>query len=339
VFEALATRIGQGVAPDAVRTAPAGQARQAGRLIVVTGARGFLGGAVARTLDRSCAGGLSPVRIRGIGRAANLDDPHVHEWVAADLSRGIPADALAGGDVVIHAAAETVGDFAAHERNTIAATRHLLAAMRDAGVPRLVLVSSLSVLRPPRTPWERQTEQTPRPADPSPYGPYTWGKSRQEELVERDAPAYGIAVRIIRPGALVDVENPSLPGLMGRHLFGRWHVGLGHARLPIAVCDVDRCADAIAWCATHFDEAPPVVNLFDPEVATRGAFVRRLRERGWTGRIVWVPISAIALGLTAARTAISLANRRLPARLAAWAVLKPRRYDSRVAARVLAACR
>jgi nucleoside-diphosphate-sugar epimerase len=298
-------------------------------LVVVTGARGFLGAAVARVLDR----------VRGIGRTANPDDPHVHEWVVADLSRGISADALAGADVVVHAAAETAGDFAAHERNTIAATRHLLRAMHDAGVTRLVLVSSLSVLRPPRTPWERQNEATPRPADPIAFGPYTWGKSRQEELVERDAPAFGIDVRIIRPGALVDADNPSLPGLMGRHLFGRWHLGLGRSRLPIAVCDVNRCASAIAWCATHFDAAPRVVNLFDPEVATRGAFVRQLRARGWRGRIVWVPISAIALAIIAARTAISLAQRRLPSRLAAWAVLKPRRYDGSVAAKVLAACR
>jgi len=143
----------------------------------------------------------------------------------------------------------------------------------------------------------------------------------------------------VRPGALVDAEQPSLPGLMGRHLFGRWHLGLGHALLPIAVCDVRRCGAAIAWCASHFDAAPRVVNLFDPEVATRGAFLRQLRSRGWSGRVVWVPISAIAFGITAARTAMSLAHRRLPTRLAAWSVLRPRRYDARVAAEVLAACR
>ena len=71
------------------------------------------------------------------------------------------------------------------------------------------------MLRPPRTPWERQDEHTPRPDDPERFGPYVWGKSRQEELVERDAPALGIAVRIIRPGALVDWSEPELPGVNG----------------------------------------------------------------------------------------------------------------------------
>ena len=87
------------------------------------------------------------------------------------------------------------------------------------------------------------------------------------------------------------------------------------------------------------DRQRTTVNLFEPDVATRGAFLRQLRSRGWSGRVVWVPISAIAFGITAARTAMSLANRRLPTRLAAWSVLRPRRYDARVAAEVLAACR
>jgi nucleoside-diphosphate-sugar epimerase len=335
ILEQLIARVEASTAPA---TSPAGAPapapasvphREPAPLVVVTGARGFLGGEVARALDR----------VRGIGRAANTGDPHVHEWVVADMSRGVSPEALAGADVVVHAAAETAGDFAAHQRNTIDATRHLLRAMHEAGVPRLVLVSSLSVLRPPRTPWERQNEQTPRPDDPVRFGPYVWGKSLQEALVEREAPALGIAVRIIRPGALVDGGDPSLPGLMGRHLFGRWHLGLGRSRLPIAVCDVGRCAEAIAWCATHFDEAPPIINLFEPDVTTRGAFLRRLRAQGWEGRVLWVPISAISFAVVAARTGQAILRGRMPVRLAAWSVLKPRRYDSHIAAKVLSACR
>jgi predicted dehydrogenase/nucleoside-diphosphate-sugar epimerase len=291
----------------------------------VTGARGFLGSEIARALGR----------VKGIGRAANPEDPHVQQWVVADLSNGLPAGALAGADVVVHAAAETAGGYEAHQRNTIDATRHLLQAMHASGVARLVLVSSLSVLRPPRTPWERQDEATPRPTDPRPLGPYTWGKTLQEELVEREAPALGIAIRIIRPGALIDRREPALPGLMGRHLFGRWNLGLGRPGLPIAVCDVEQCARVIAWCATHFDESPPIVNLFDWAVTTRRELVGVLRRQGWSGRIVWVPISAISLGIMTARTVLSAARGRLPVRLAVWSILRPRRYDARTAARVL----
>ena len=325
MFQPLAARIEASADRSARAFSPAPVPETAPR-VVVTGARGFLGSEIARELPH----------VRGIGRAGWPDAP-MGEWVAADLSTGLPTDALAGAGVVVHAAAATSGGYDAHQRNTIDATRHLLKTMHLAGVRRLVLVSSLSVLRPPRTPWERQDEQTPRPADPRPLGAYTWGKCLQEELVEREAAALGIATCIIRPGALIDWDEPELPGLMGRRLFGRWHLGLGGPHLPIAVCDVKACARAIAWCVTRFDEAPRVVNLLDPAVPTRRALIARLRADGWNGRMLWVPISLLAAGLSIARLFASLAARRLPERLAVWSVLRPRRYDTRVSEAMLGA--
>jgi len=320
IFEQLVERI-EAAAYPATPSRPRPQGVIPAPRIAVTGAGGFLGSQVGRALTR----------VRGIGRGAQPD--RLHEWVAADLGNGLPSNALMGIDVVVHAAAETAGGFEAHQRNTIDATRHLLRAMRAAGVSRLVLVSSLSVVRPPRTPWERQDESTPRARDPRRYGAYTWGKTVQEEIVEREAPGFGIKTRIIRPGALLDWND--LPGLMGRHLYGTWHLGLGRPSLPIAVCDVGRCADAIAWCATHFDEAPALVNLMDPALRTRRDVVSEARRRGWSGRIVWVPISLLSLGITTARTMMSLGRRTWPDKLAVWSVLKPRRFDSRLAATVL----
>jgi hypothetical protein len=55
--------------------------------------------------------------------------------------------------------------------------------------------------------------------------------------------------------------------------------------------------------------------------------------------MVWVPIGAIALGLKAARTAISLGRGRWPEALAVWSILRPRRYDTRLAAEMLDASR
>ena len=55
--------------------------------------------------------------------------------------------------------------------------------------------------------------------------------------------------------------------------------------------------------------------------------------------MLWVPISMLAAGLTAARTAFALSRGRRPERLAAWSVLRPRRYDSRLSSTVLEASR
>jgi len=294
--------------------------------VVVTGARGFLGAEIARA--------LSPVR--GIGRARSTDTPHVASWTAADLSQGLDADALAGAEVVVHAAAEVAGGYAEHQRNSIDATINLLRAMHSARVRRLVHVSSLSVIEPPRG-RERQHEGTPRPVDARPYGAYTWGKCAQEDLLQREAATLGIDTRIIRPGALIDPNEPEFPGLMGRRVFGKWHLGLGRPGLPIAVCDVDRCADAIAWCVRHFDEAPPVVNLLDPSIRSRADLVAQMGMRGRSVRVIWVPISLIAAGVTAARAALALSRGRRPERMRTWSILRPRRYDARLASALLGA--
>jgi predicted dehydrogenase/nucleoside-diphosphate-sugar epimerase len=326
LFESLVSAV-EAAAGRTRSARPAARARHGAPLVAVTGARGFLGREICRVLPR----------VRGIGRGSAREDVPVEQWVGADLGNGLAPEAVAGADVVVHAAAETAGGYAEHQRNTIDATRNLLRAMHAAGVSRLVLVSSLSVLEPPRSAWDRQDEGTPHPRDARPLGAYTWGKCRQEELVTREAPALGIATRIVRPGALIDWRDPVLPGLMGRRLLGRWHLALGRPNLPIPVCGLDRCAEVIAWCAAHFDEAPPVLNLFDPGLSTRGAVLARLRASGHDGRMLWVPISVLAAGLTVARTAFSLARGRRPERLAAWSVLRPRRYDSRLASAVLEA--
>jgi nucleoside-diphosphate-sugar epimerase len=235
---------------------------------------------------------------------------------------------------VVHAAAETGGGFDEHQRNSIDATRQLIAAMTRCGVRRMVYVSSISVLEPPRSWRERQNEQTALARDARRLGPYTWGKTVAEQLVSE---AGSIEARIIRPGALIDLTYPELPGLAGRRLFGTWHLGLGRPALPIAVCDVERGGDVIAWCADQFDRAPARINLYDDAVSTRADLLDSFRQHGWRGRMVWVPISFIALMFKAVRTALALLHGRLPTPLSPWDILRPRWYDPAVSREVLTA--
>jgi len=300
-------------------------------LVVVTGARGFFGKAITKQLARR------GYRVRGISRAADEEDPNVHEWLRLDLSRPIPPDAFAGAECVVHAAAATSGGFESHQRNSIDATRNVLEAMQAAGVARLVYISSISVLRAPRTPWERQNERTPLAGpDDRQYGPYTWGKSLAEQVVTNEAPRLGIEARIVRPGALVDWSNPETPGIMGRRLFGAWHLGFGRPGLPVPVIDVGKAAAVIAWSVTRFTEAPPLVNLFDPDIETRSDLLGEFRQRGWHGRFLWMPLPVFAALVHGARYALALRRLKRPTPLALYGVLRPRRYDATLSRSVLA---
>ena len=297
-------------------------------LVVVTGARGFFGKAITKQLARR------GYRVRGISRSIDESDPHVHEWRRLDLSRSAPADAFAGAEAVVHAAAASSGDYDTHQRHTLEATRNVLHGLQAAGVSRLVHVSSLSVLRPPRTPWEQQDENTPL-TDERPFGAYVWGKSNQERIVTSEAPRFGITTRIIRPGALVDWSNPETPGIMARRLFGAWHLGFGRPALPLPVCDVGTAATVVGWTVAQFADAPPVLNLVDPSLPSRRCLIEEFRRRGWRGRFVWVPIPLFAILVHAARYALALPRLRRPKPLALYGILRPRRYSYALSEQVL----
>ncbi len=297
---------------------------------LVTGAGGFFGRRIA---DALATRGYA---VRGVARSPDARVRSVHEWVAADLSRGVPAAALTGVDVVVHAAAATSGGMSAHQRHSIDATRHVVEAMAAAGVRHLVYISSISVLEPPRAPWEVQDERTPLAQQPAPLGPYTWGKVGAERVVAEEAAKLAVQVRIIRPAALVDLAAPDMPGLLGKRLYAHWYLGLGRPGLPFAICDVQCASEVVAWFARHFDDAPPVLNLWDPSFPRRRDVIRAFRARGWRGRIVWVPIRLLGLAAQSARLAVSLLRGALPARMAIIGVLKPRRFDATLSRDVLA---
>jgi hypothetical protein len=107
--------------------------------------------------------------------------------------------------------------------------------------------------------------------------------------------------------------------------------------LPFAVCEVGRAAAAVAWCAANFDDAPPVVNLVDPAIRTRGELVKVFRSHRWRGRVFWFPISVLAAAVRVAGMLTSVTRRERARPLAVWSILQPRHYDLAVATAVLAA--
>jgi predicted dehydrogenase/nucleoside-diphosphate-sugar epimerase len=331
VYEELAASIRAAAERAAVQRQALRVPPAAAPLAVVTGASGFFGREIARALA------LRGFLVRGVGRSREVSDPYIHEWRSCDLSRAAPAKLFAGAAVVVHAAAASSGGYEEHQHNTIDATRHVLRGMREADCARLVYVSSLSVLRPPRWPWERQDDGTPLArADARALGPYTWGKTEAERAVAGEASPLGIQTRVLRPAALFDDRQPEVPGLLGRRLFGGWHLGLGRPGLPFAACEVSRAAAVVAWCAGHFDDAPLAANLIDPAVMTRAALLRAFRAHGWRGRMLWMPLPLFAVLVTAARFGLALVRRRLPVRLSVWAIFRPRRFEASLGGRMLA---
>lgn len=267
---------------DAERLLPAPGA--APRQILLTGGTGLLGREVARELREAGYG------VRILARRIPPFSRRVAgvEYVSCDLARGVEPGLLSAIDLVVHAAAETAGGKADHQRNSVDATRKLLMAAAQAGVRDFLQISSLAVLQTSRQAGGPLDEATPLDTASAVRGPYVWGKAESEAIARKLGAEFGMNVKVIRPGPLVDYSAFQPPGRLGREV-GPLFVAVGPRRGPLSVCDVSTTASVIRWYASAFAEAPVVLNLVEAPAPTRAELLNRYLKSRPDLTAVWIP--------------------------------------------------
>jgi nucleoside-diphosphate-sugar epimerase len=250
----------------------------------VTGGSGFLGRPVVTELRH--AGHL----VRSLGRRVPPYAARVAgvEYAAGDLARPLDPALMAGIGVVVHCAAETAGGKDDHERNSIAATRHLIEAAAAAGVKEFIHISSVAVLKTGREVGGPIDEATPIDAGNLGRGPYVWGKAESEVLAQKLGAEKGMRVRVIRLGPLVDYQDFNPPGRLGREL-GPIFVAVGPKNRALSVCDIRTAGRVIRHYLQSPDAAPAVVNLLESPAPLRRELVVRLKEGRPDLRVFWLP--------------------------------------------------
>jgi dihydroflavonol-4-reductase len=197
-------------------------------MILVTGASGFVGSAVARQLLQ--AGEPVRVLVRSTSTRVNVADPKL-EIVEGDLRDAASlARALQGVRVLFHVAA----DYRLWARNNndiirtnVDGTRTLMEAAKRAAVERIVYTSSVATLK--ARPGGAPSDETFPLDENAAVGAYKYSKVVAERLVEKMVAEQSL------PAVIVNPSTPIGPGDVRPTPTGRIIVEAASGRMPAFV--------------------------------------------------------------------------------------------------------
>jgi len=259
---------------------------------LVTGANGFVGGALMNALTSA---GLDP---RGVARKRNAE----RGWIVVPSIDAATNwdDAVRGVDCVVHLAArvhvmhESSADpLAECRRINVDGTLNLARQAARRGVRRFLFVSSVKVNG------EATEEEAPFHADdpPNPSDPYGISKHEAERGLRSIAAETGMEVVIIRPVLVYG------PGVKGNFLsLLKWvHSGvplpLGASKNRRSLVSLDNLVDLIVTCLRHPAAANQTFLVSDGEdVSTADLLRRTANAMGKKARLIRVPIAVMQAG-------------------------------------------
>jgi UDP-glucose 4-epimerase len=274
--------------------------------VLVTGANGFVGRALCAELARcghSVRGALrrkarSPELVEGVEPA-----------VVGTIDAGTDWEkALAGCQVVVHLAARVhvMNDpaqdpQALYRATNTDATLNLARQAAQAGVKRLVFVSTIKVNGEGRDAPYRETDE------PAPEDAYAISKWEAEQGLQRIAQETGLEVVTLRPPL---VYGPGVRAnflRLMRTVRNGWPLPLGAIRNRRSLLYLGNFVDAIRLCVEHPAAAGQTFLLDDGKAISTPELIRALaRAMGRPARLLAVPVRLLELAgtLLGKRTAV-----------------------------------
>ena len=266
-------------------------------VVAVTGANGFVGRSLCQHLRATGAS------VRALTRSAQAPEL---AWAVGDLGPGTQwGSSLQGVDCVIHCAARVhvVQDTDAHplqsyRRVNVDGSRSLAMAAAEAGVRRLVFLSSLKVHGEQTEPGRPYTEDM-APAPEDAYGQSKW---EAEQVLREVSHQTGLELVVVRPPLVYG------PGVKANFLQLMKVVARG-TPLPLGAVDnrrsflaLDNLTDLLQLCAMHPDAVGQTFlasddhDLSTPELIRSIARAMDRPARLWPVPVAWLRLAARIFG-------------------------------------------
>src|SRR5215472_4602357 len=268
-------------------------------LILITGASGFIGPRLLRSLVD-----IGFRNLRCLVRTQGAEFSR-HDAIAGAREQGARVDVFRGNllsredcdaavrdaTVVFHLAAGR-GEKSVPEayRNSVVTTRNLLeAGSRQGCLKRFVNVGSFTVYSNGGKPQGRLLDEScPVEKHPQLRGDaYTFAKAKQDELVAEYSRRFATPCVIVRPGYVIGPGNPGMSGRVGVGTFGMFlHLG-GSNAVPFTY--VDNCADAIALAGVKPGVDGEIFNIVDDDLPSSREFLRMYKRDVKPFRSIYLP--------------------------------------------------
>lgn len=265
--------------------------------ILVTGAAGFIGSRVVKSLlDQGFRNLVCFARPTGQlesieDLAKNHPDAQIKVVRGNLLSRQDCETACKDVALILHLAAGTgEKSFPDAFMNSVVTMRNLLDASLQTGrLRRFLLVSSFSVYTNRDKPHGRLLDEScPTEEHGELRGEaYCFAKFQQEKLLAEYHKNFGIPYVVVRPGSVYGPKKQAIIGRVGIDTFGLFlHVG-GPNTIPFTY--VDNCADAIVLAGLVKDVEGEVFNVVDDDLPSSRRFLRQYKKSVGGFRSIYVP--------------------------------------------------